>query len=170
MFVPKAPSSSADSAPNSRRRQRSGSDDSVKPPKAKRQRSVLRQDERQSHRGVRALGETQRKSQGHADPTASESSGERTSDIGGAEKQIAIRGPKEPGDQDGGLDDEAVLVRQPALSFPSAYNVPHAYILSLWKKQSRTNFYVISQLPSFPDQISGLQSGKSPPRWNGMPY
>lgn len=39
MFVPKA------TARNPRRRQRTGSDDSVKPPKAKRQRSVLRQTE-----------------------------------------------------------------------------------------------------------------------------
>lgn len=37
MFVPKS------TARNPRRRQRTGSDDSVKPPKAKRQRSILRQ-------------------------------------------------------------------------------------------------------------------------------
>src|ERR1700743_3829077 len=40
MFVPKA---AAPGARNTRRRQRTSSDDSVKPPKAKRQRSVLRQ-------------------------------------------------------------------------------------------------------------------------------
>lgn len=119
MFVPKAPSSSASSAPTSRRRQRSESDDSVKPPKAKRQRSALRQEERQSHRSVQASGETQRKPQGQPAPVAPEGSGERSSDIAGAEKQIVIRGPKEPADRDADLDDEAVLVRRPALPLPS---------------------------------------------------
>lgn len=102
MFVPKAVGSQS----NPKRRQRAGSDDSVKPPKAKRHRSALRQGSAEARSD--ADGEFQLDS-------ALDESNQITGDKTGAGKQIAIRGPKKHEQRDDGFDGAVVLVRGPLL-------------------------------------------------------
>lgn len=101
MFVPKV----AGSQSHPKRRHRV-SDESVKPPKAKRQRSALRQENAELHPD--AAGEAQRES-------ALDESSQITTDKAGIGKQIAIRGPKKAEQRDGGFDGAGVLVRCPCL-------------------------------------------------------
>ncbi|KAF3388491.1 Nucleoporin [Penicillium rolfsii] len=86
MFVPKTAATSR----NPRRRQRTSSDDSVKPPKAKRQRSVLRQ-----------TGDSQATSLNHdqrevAEPAISALASEVVTTPLGAESHLPIRSAKQP--------------------------------------------------------------------------
>ncbi|RJE22048.1 Nuclear pore complex [Aspergillus sclerotialis] len=128
MFVPKATASLALSSVNSRRRQRTGSDESVKLPKAKRQRSTLRQDNLHSQNAAEEAQFT---------PSEYQISAELNevnliaADSANMEKQIVIRGPKKT-EQGDVLNGTIVL--------------------------SKSDFYVVSQLPGLPDQISGSQS------------
>jgi hypothetical protein len=85
MFAPDATVRSAvSSLRNPRRRQRTNSDESVKLPKAKRQRSVLGEDSF----GLRAFTASEQESSVDADPN--------TYTAGIAQKDLALRGPKRP--------------------------------------------------------------------------
>ena len=98
MFVPKAVGSNS----THKRRQRAGSDESVKPPKAKRPRSAPRQESIEPHPGT--SGEVQHESAlGEPNPMAA--------DKASAGKQIAIRGPKKAEPRDDGFEGSGVLVR-----------------------------------------------------------
>lgn len=100
MFVPKA----AGSLSTQKRRQRAGSDESVKPPKAKRQRSALRHETGAPLPDV--SGEAQHES-------ALGESNHMAADEAGPGKQIAIRGPKKAEPPDDGVEGAGVLVRGP---------------------------------------------------------
>ncbi|KAJ5081413.1 hypothetical protein NUU61_009677 [Penicillium alfredii] len=122
MFVPKA------TARNPRRRQRTGSDDSVKPPKAKRQRSVLRQTEG-SPPDVSLS-----RDHGHelAAPARPNDHDDVTGDRMAAESHLPIRNTK-PSE---GL----------------AHDIEGTVVLS------STDHYTVDQLPALPDQIRGSQT------------
>lgn len=103
MFVPKTAATSR----NPRRRHRTSSDDSVKPPKAKRQRSVLRQ-----------AGDSQPASLNHeqrevAEPSISAlpSDHEVATTPIGAESHLPIRSAKQPEGPSHGAEGTVVLVR-----------------------------------------------------------
>jgi nuclear pore complex protein Nup133 len=126
MFVPKTAAASR----NPRRRHRTSSDDSVKPPKAKRQRSVLRQ-----------AGDSQPASLNHeqrevAEPSISAlpSDHEVATTPIGAESHLPIRSAKQPEGPTHDAEGTVVL--------------------------SSTNYYTVDQLPALPDQIRGSLSGK----------
>jgi nuclear pore complex protein Nup133 len=103
MFVPKTAAASR----NPRRRQRTSSDDSVKPPKAKRQRSVLRQ-----------TGDSQATGFNHeqlevAEPSISAlpSDHEVAATPIGAEAHLPIRSAKQPEGSTNDAEGTVVLVR-----------------------------------------------------------
>ncbi|PYI10400.1 hypothetical protein BO78DRAFT_219793 [Aspergillus sclerotiicarbonarius CBS 121057] len=132
MFVPKALSSTA-SLRNPRRRQRTNSDESPKAPCAKRQRSVLRQEDIES--SSKHLDEHHIKL-GLQERSSSTSLEE---DLPIAEnpnvhRSIPIRAAKRPEKREDGGDGTVVL--------------------------SKTEFYTVTQLPTLPDQVLGLQSGR----------
>ncbi|KAJ5176446.1 uncharacterized protein N7482_002323 [Penicillium canariense] len=124
MFVPKAAAASR----NPRRRQRTSSDDSVKPPKAKRQRSVLRQAGDSPSTG---LDHDQREI---AEPFVSVpiSDYEVVTDHIGAESHLPIRNAKQAEGPNNDLEGTVVL--------------------------SSTDYYTVQQLPALPDQIRGSLS------------
>ncbi|KAB8228530.1 putative nuclear pore complex subunit Nup133 [Aspergillus alliaceus] len=129
MFVPKAAISSAASLRNPRRRQRTSSDESVNPPKAKRQRSSLRHDDSEfnsDNQGELHEPWDRRTS------IASEELGRKMVDSPTFQENMPIRGLKKP-ERRGESDGTIVL--------------------------SQTDFYNVLQLPTLPDQIRGLQSG-----------
>ncbi|CEO61203.1 hypothetical protein PMG11_05504 [Penicillium brasilianum] len=124
MFVPKTAAASR----NPRRRQRTSSDDSVKPPKAKRQRSVLRQS-----------GDSQATSLNHDQREVAEPSiAIRPSDHDvvttaiGPESHLPIRSAKQGEGPSSDTDGTVVL--------------------------SSTDYYTVHQLPALPDQIRGSLS------------
>ncbi|KAJ5172270.1 hypothetical protein N7492_004863 [Penicillium capsulatum] len=123
MFHPKA------SSRNSRRRPRTSSDDSVKPPKAKRQRSVLRQaGDASSAIPLRdATLET-------SDPVTSALSIDQdpATNHPGGDSHLPIRNTKPSEESTVDLDGTIVL--------------------------SSTDYYTVDQLPALPDQIRGAQS------------
>lgn len=108
MFVPKTTPSLTGSSLNSRRRQRTGSDESVKPPKAKRQRSVLRQDNLHSQNAVEETLFTPSEYQISAELNEFNS---MAADRASKEKQIVVRGPKKT-EQDDSPNGTIVLVRE----------------------------------------------------------
>lgn len=121
MFAPRA-------ARLSRRRQRTSSDDSVGPPKAKRQRSVLRQSGDTTaaslarDNGVEVQTATSALSNDHdlaTDPT-------------GLNSHLPIRGAKQTEGSKGDSEGAVTL--------------------------SSTDYYTVNQLPALPDQIRGAQS------------
>ncbi|KAL2786233.1 Non-repetitive/WGA-negative nucleoporin C-terminal-domain-containing protein [Aspergillus keveii] len=129
MFAPKAATSAA-SLRNPRRRQRTSSGESIKPPNAKRQRSILRQNETfktadltEREPDYRSLEHPTPTGPGDADPTL-------TSD-GDIQRSIPIRTTKKHEKRKGDTINPVVL--------------------------SKTDFYTVSQLPSLPDQIRSLQ-------------
>ncbi|KAI9923395.1 hypothetical protein MW887_009365 [Aspergillus wentii] len=107
MFVPKA---AAASLRNPRRRQRTSSDESVNPPKAKRQRSVLRYGdlERPSD------NETEHEiPNGPMDPRGLVQPNELNAmpaEKTNSQKSLSIRGPKKPEKRDHGTDGTVVLI------------------------------------------------------------
>ncbi|KAL2863026.1 putative nuclear pore complex subunit Nup133 [Aspergillus lucknowensis] len=128
MFAPKA-ATSAGSHRNSRRRQRTSSGESIKPPNAKRQRSTLRQSDTLRTENLtehdpdyRPLERTAATGRNDLDPITP-----TDSDI---QKTIPIRTTKKAEKRN--ATDPVVL--------------------------SKTNFYTVSQLPSLPDQIRSLES------------
>ncbi|KAL3456829.1 Non-repetitive/WGA-negative nucleoporin C-terminal-domain-containing protein [Aspergillus heterothallicus] len=133
MFAQKA-STSVASLRNPRRRQRTSSGESIKPPDAKRQRSILHQDETFKT----------------ADLT------ERDPDYRSLEHPTAIS-PDEPNPtltNDGG-DFQTIPIRT-AKKHEKRKGDPIKPIVL-----SKTDFYTVSQLPSLPDQIRNLQPGPS---------
>lgn len=146
MFVPKA------GGRNTRRRQRTSSDDSVKPPKAKRQRSVLRRpDESPSDTNLgRELAKL-------ATPTTPNGDIAPTDQM--SELHLSTRVVKQ-GDVSGNNNEGTVVLVGYFISLrvPSDSQVQTANLLG---SKSSTDFYTVDQLPSLPDQIRGLQSGIS---------
>jgi nuclear pore complex protein Nup133 len=133
---------------NSRRRHRASSDDSLKLPKAKRQRSVLRQDafEPSLQAAFKPAQESQRALLSmQSDNDSSENLSQR---------QITIRGPKIETTPSESVDGTVILVSL----YPNV-----KWLLSqlnnFLSNQSRNDYYVVSQLPSLPDQIRQLDSG-----------
>ncbi|KAL2819955.1 Non-repetitive/WGA-negative nucleoporin C-terminal-domain-containing protein [Aspergillus cavernicola] len=131
MFAPKAAASTA-SLRNPRRRQRTSSGESIKPPNAKRQRSILRQDDKTKTGDItgcnpdyRSLERATSTGPNDADPTPTPKS-----DI---QRNIPIRTTKIVEKRNSDIVDPVVL--------------------------SKTDFYTVSNLPSLPDQIRSLQSG-----------
>ncbi|KAF7162724.1 hypothetical protein CNMCM5623_007893 [Aspergillus felis] len=125
MFVPKAGLSSVASLRNPRRRQRTSSDESVNQPDAKRQRSALR----------------------------SESPGRYSE----AQSDFKKRFPKDPGPDAGDASDPTVAKKpgvqrslpvRPLNELKRPSNEVNAAVVL-----SKTDFYTVSQLPTFPDQI-----------------
>lgn len=109
MFVPKTTPSLTVSSVNSRRRQRTGSDESVKLPKAKRQRSNLRQDSNLHTQN--AAEEAQFTPSEHPISAELNEVNSIAADRANIEKQIVIRGPKR-NEQGDGLNGTIVLVRE----------------------------------------------------------
>ncbi|KAL1998440.1 hypothetical protein VTN02DRAFT_6182 [Thermoascus thermophilus] len=132
MFAPDAAVHSVSSLRNPRRRQRTNSDDSVKYPKAKRQRSLLREDTFEPPRcsGTECDGYKQScEAQTSAAPASSSIVSE---DNIIAQKQLVLRGPKKA-DKQGDHTNGTVIL-------------------------SKNDYYIVSQLPSLPDQIRGIES------------
>lgn len=115
---------------NPRRRQRTSSDDSMKQPDAKRQRSALRSE-----------------SPGHSSE---------------AQSDFKKRLPKHPGLDTGDVSDPTVTKKPgvqkslPVRSLNELKLPPNEVNTTV--VLSKTDFYTVSQLPAFPDQIRGLQS------------
>lgn len=107
MFVPKATGSLL----NPRRRQRTGSEDSVKLPKAKRQRSILCQDNLQDNlRSRDAVSEAQPTSSEFRTVAEPDEFNSITVDGPSIEKQLVIRGPKKTEQRDVSHDGTVILV------------------------------------------------------------
>ncbi|KAH1920186.1 hypothetical protein KXW47_008662 [Aspergillus fumigatus] len=125
MFVPKAGLSSVASLRNPRRRQRTSSDESMKQPDAKRQRSALRSE-----------------SPGHSSE---------------AQSDFKKRLPKHPGLDTGDVSDPTVTKKPgvqkslPVRSLNELKLPPNEVNTTV--VLSKTDFYTVSQLPAFPDQI-----------------
>ncbi|KKK16569.1 hypothetical protein P175DRAFT_0560396 [Aspergillus ochraceoroseus IBT 24754] len=131
MFVPKA-SSSVASLRNPRRRQRTSSDESVKPPSAKRQRSILRQGNSKVNPGD-LIDDSPKFQPSELSTSTSLNNSESIPSLdGNPERSIPIRTAKKPEKRKNDTVDAVVL--------------------------SKTDFYTVSQLPSLPDQIRNLQS------------
>ncbi|KAL3473734.1 Non-repetitive/WGA-negative nucleoporin C-terminal-domain-containing protein [Aspergillus californicus] len=131
MFAPKT-AGSTPSLRNPRRRQRTSSGESIKPPSAKRQRSILHQDNEAKTEHLTEL-EFDYRSLEHPTSTGSNDP-ETTSTLGDEiQKNIPIRTAKTTSKRNGELVDPVVL--------------------------SKTGFYTVSNLPSIPDQIRNLQPG-----------
>lgn len=90
---------------NPRRRQRSNADESVKPPKAKRQRSTLRQDDREPA-VVKHLGEGQSLQDDENGP-------EEISSRPVTVSELALRGPRKQEKRGGLTDGTITLVGEP---------------------------------------------------------
>ncbi|KAI9369979.1 Non-repetitive/WGA-negative nucleoporin C-terminal-domain-containing protein [Aspergillus egyptiacus] len=130
MFAPKA--AAATSLRNPRRRQRTSSGESIKPPSAKRQRSILRPDNNQKARDLTELDP------GYRSLEYPTTTGRIDSDLIAApdceaQKIIPIRTTKKLDGRKSNIADPLVL--------------------------SKTDFYTVFQLPSLPDQIRSLQPG-----------
>ncbi|KAE8144623.1 Non-repetitive/WGA-negative nucleoporin C-terminal-domain-containing protein [Aspergillus avenaceus] len=130
MFVPKAALSSTTSLRNPRRRQRTSSDESVKPPNAKRQRSALRQGSCDLR--TNDLGDNQEPSSQLIPATLNNINSTAPENVI-LQDNMPIRGPKRTEREDDYSDGTLVL--------------------------SKTDFYSVVQLPTLPDQIRGLHSG-----------
>ena len=113
MFVPKTTPSLTGSLLNPRRRQRTGSDESVNPPKAKRQRSVLRQDDFHGNQSQDGVSEAQPGFSEYQVPAEPDGSNSIPADRASMERQIVIRGPKMAEQRDNNLEGEAILVCEP---------------------------------------------------------
>ncbi|KAL5332250.1 Non-repetitive/WGA-negative nucleoporin C-terminal-domain-containing protein [Aspergillus crustosus] len=126
MFAPKAPVSAV-SVRNPRRRQRTSSGESIKPPSSKRQRSNLRQVDKCE------TGDLADRVPDYRSSIIPIGNIQDTSPAGDAETQrnISIRASKKPEKRKFNAIDPTIL--------------------------SKTDFYVVSQLPSLPDQIRSLQ-------------
>lgn len=147
MFVPKA------GGRNTRRRQRTSSDDSVNPPKAKRQRSVLRRpDESPSDTNLgRELAKL-------ATPTAPNGDNITPTDQMN-DLHISTRVVKQ-GDGSGNNNEGSIVLVGYLNIFARSFR-PSSQSANLLGLKSSTDFYTVDQLPSLPDQIRGLQSGIS---------
>ncbi|KAL4896334.1 Non-repetitive/WGA-negative nucleoporin C-terminal-domain-containing protein [Aspergillus ambiguus] len=128
MFLPRSASSSQR---NPRRRQRTGSDDSVKPPRAKRQRSTLGQ--KTSDSSERPGDRPRDDALDQAELTIDNGVISASSDSPGVHNQLPIRSLKKAGKKGDEIDGTALL--------------------------SETDFYTVAQLPALPDQIRSSQSG-----------
>ncbi|KAL4929628.1 putative nuclear pore complex subunit Nup133 [Aspergillus undulatus] len=129
MFAPKA-AVSATSLRNPRRRQRASSGESVKPPSAKRQRSILRQTKYSDAEDLTNQPSDRRLSISVSSvPNEFEST---TPSDGEVQKTIPIRTTKK-------------------LEKRKSYAVDPVIL-------SKTDFYTVFQLPSLPDQVRSLQS------------
>ncbi|KAL4993469.1 Non-repetitive/WGA-negative nucleoporin C-terminal-domain-containing protein [Aspergillus recurvatus] len=126
MFAPKAVSTT--SLRNPRRRQRTSSGESVKPPSAKRQRSILCQDN-ESNTGDLTDGAPNHRS---SIPTATTEFDSRPAPDGENPRNIPIRTSKKPEKRKSDAVNPIIL--------------------------SKTDFYTVSQLPCLPDQIRNLRS------------
>ncbi|KAL4984560.1 Non-repetitive/WGA-negative nucleoporin C-terminal-domain-containing protein [Aspergillus falconensis] len=127
MFAPKAVSTI--SLRNSRRRQRTSSGDSIKPPTAKRQRSILYEDD-DSNAGDLTDGAPNHRS---SIPTATTEFGSGPAPDGENQRSIPLR----------------ISSKKPEKRKSDAVN---PVILS------KTDFYTVTQLPCLPDQIRNLRS------------
>ncbi|OJJ49499.1 hypothetical protein ASPZODRAFT_58185 [Penicilliopsis zonata CBS 506.65] len=132
MFVPKVPFSSAASLRNPRRRQRTSSDESVKQHQAKRQRSNLHDKSRDDDTADDNV--ISNEEQGISAGLELMANGEFDNDHAinsGIHKQLVLRGAK-INDSTGSEADGIIIL-------------------------SRTEHYVVSQLPTLPDQLRGGQ-------------
>ncbi|KAL2816175.1 Non-repetitive/WGA-negative nucleoporin C-terminal-domain-containing protein [Aspergillus granulosus] len=132
MFAPKAATSAA--LRNPRRRQRTSSGESIKPPNAKRQRSILRQDETFETADLTERDPYYRSLE-HPTPTGTNDSNPGVTNDDDVQKSIPIRTTKKHEKRKGDTINPIIL--------------------------SKTDFYTVSQLPSLPDQIRNLQPGPS---------
>ncbi|KAL4912099.1 Non-repetitive/WGA-negative nucleoporin C-terminal-domain-containing protein [Aspergillus aurantiobrunneus] len=131
MFAPKAAGSTA-SLRNPRRRQRTSSGESIKPPNAKRQRSNLRQADDSKTEDVTDQSPSHR-SLGNTTSIANDFESIPTRD-GEAQRNIPIRTTKKPEKRKSDAVNPVIL--------------------------SKTDFYTVAQLPSLPDQIRSLQAAE----------
>ncbi|KAL1983543.1 hypothetical protein VTN96DRAFT_10203 [Rasamsonia emersonii] len=131
MFAPDVTAHTTSSLRNPRRRQRTSSDDSVKFPKAKRQRSALRQDTFDPP-DVATLGDGEHVSESSQQSASVEESG-ITSSEDVFQRQLTLRGPKKTEKSGDNVDGTVIL--------------------------SRNDYYIVSQLPSLPDQFLGTTLG-----------
>lgn len=116
MFAPDVTAHTTSSLRNPRRRQRTSSDDSVKFPKAKRQRSALRQDTFDPP-DVATLGDGEHVSESSQQSASVEESG-ITSSEDVFQRQLTLRGPKKTEKSGDNVDGTVILVGPPlALSF-----------------------------------------------------
>lgn len=144
MFVPKTGGRST------RRRPRTSSDDSVKPPKAKRQRSVLRRPgesppDTKLGRDIARLTEL------------TQSYGDSTSTDPVTDSQSAPQTTKQSNDIG---DNEGTVVLVGGFHvLARLLNSSNFSMLTCGTRQSSTDFYTVVQLPALPDQIRGSHSG-----------
>ncbi|PYH41790.1 putative nuclear pore complex subunit Nup133 [Aspergillus saccharolyticus JOP 1030-1] len=131
MFVPKAALGPTAALRNSRRRQRTNSDETTHQPNAKRQRSALRQVDTETLRNgyVESQLENVSLSTGHIDLV---NAGFTATDSADTHKEIPIRAARRPAVNHGELRKAVIL--------------------------SQTDFYRVEQLPALPDQVIGFQS------------
>lgn len=118
MFVPKGPIPSAASLRNARRRQRTDSDESVKLPTAKRQRSALRQETSESPLYA-GDGETRHEPPEVSVPVQKDEFSPISSDGSGTQKRIAIRGARKPEQPEDGVNKTIILVSYAARALPT---------------------------------------------------
>lgn len=152
MFSTESAHATSLSLRNPRRRQRTSSDESVKPPKAKRQRSGLRHDTFDAPDGVqvdhRVNQATDELLPGHG-----ESSGVNG---GTTTKELALRGGRK--DQSGDrADGTLILVRIQTFYLISSYSLEANFSCC---QQSSNDHFTISNLPALPDQIRKDDTGK----------
>ncbi|KAI9039261.1 putative nuclear pore complex subunit Nup133 [Aspergillus affinis] len=133
MFVPKTAVTSTGPLRNPRRRQRTGSDDSVKPPSAKRQRSALRNGDSGAS-SENQLGQ-------HSSDESSEYPIHSTSDERAAFAVDSSSSPK------------AIPIRSIQKIEKEVNKLDATIVLS------KTDFYTVSQLPTLPDQLRNSQPG-----------
>lgn len=133
MFVPKTAVTSTGPLRNPRRRQRTGSDDSVKPPSAKRQRSALRNGDVGTSSETQVGQHSSDESSEHPIHSTSDESATFAVNSFSSAKVIPIRTLQKSEKEVNKLDATIVL--------------------------SKTDFYTVSQLPTLPDQLRNSQPG-----------
>jgi nuclear pore complex protein Nup133 len=152
MFAPDAATHLSSSTRNPRRRQRPSLDDSIQPPRAKRQRSVLRQDTFEPTIITSSSLTKQSTDIEHKSPSPLQS--RSTSLADGLEAHLAFRGPKNI-EQSSSKKDGTVVIVGALCPIDSSiltflFSVP----------QSRNDHYTVSQLPSVPDQFIDPNTGE----------
>ena len=150
MFAPKAGSTTT--LRNPRRRQRTSSGESIKAPSAKRQRSILSQDNN-PNTGDLTYGAPNHRS---SIPTATTEVDSTPAPDGENQKNIPIRTFNATEKRKSDVLSPIILV-SPFLLY--------SFLRMLTLVQSKTDFYTVSQLPCLPDQIRNLRSGTSSPKY-----
>jgi nuclear pore complex protein Nup133 len=151
MFSTNTPSHSAvASLRNPRRRQRTTSDESVKFPRAKRQRSTLRQSSDETPGGRRFADELS-----HGESSETQVSSKISPDNGLILNEIALRGPRKPEKRGARVDGTIFLVGSFLFEFD-----PERILRADWNNmQSNNDHYMVSHLLPLPDHIRENPTG-----------